>query len=453
MTVLRKYEYDKNGRLSAIETDSTGPLGEHHFIHYNDPIQGWVEVSPEKYKQIKAKNEEEDERLQRELDKVLEEMKEQFEKNFSWHKALTGKEDKSTDNNKTKSDKDAKDTKKENPPKLPNDSSLPKANTVSTIGMVVPARSSGVVSGTITVHPDEYKGIPGIQVFTTSVPLVTGDDGKPSLDQLMVDAGGKLQPANEPVVFQAGDQKVINFLPSGTPGAHVSLPLIFQPRQSAPGAHEITTSPTCFPGSVVAVHGAGRFSGDAGKMLVSVGGTPVTPIAANQDGFFYRVPANVPKSVNDLMFVDVPSSGLLAASAQVAVMTLTTGVAQSVLHKGQKTEGIVGLDADGIPPEAWQGNVAADPDLVDLAELRKRVPDFEPPHAGQPGTILLAILNRSPQTISIADFKGLVKFYSLNQKSLPFKTRLGIRAQGDGGFDIGVIAQAFLAPERCQELH
>jgi hypothetical protein len=132
-------------------------------------------------------------------------------------------------------------------------------------------------------------------------------------------------------------------------------------------------------------------------------------------------------------------------------MTLHTGVGQPLLHKGERTEGVITLQAEGIPAEAWQGRVGADPELVDLAAIRKSAPGFEPPREGQPGTILLAIQNQSPETISIAGFKGTTQVYSLSRHSLPFNTRLGIHATRAGSFNINVIAQPFLAPARFQE--
>jgi len=219
------------------------------------------------------------------------------------------------------------------------------------------------------------------------------------------------------------------------------------------------TDPVCLPGHVTAVHGAGKFSGDAYKLHVSFGGEPVNPIAASTDGFFFQVPANAQEGPAQLVFADQGPQGWFAASATIGVLQLHTGIANPNLHRGLHTTGTVGLTGGGYtgfkPPANQPGhepfkisaersqykNVFYDPELVNLTDLQKQVPDFHPPETGQPGFIFLSIQNRTPNIISIDGFKGNIRSWYLPPDSLPFNTQLGIKAIADGAFDIGIIAQ------------
>jgi hypothetical protein len=361
-------------------------------------------------------------------------------------------------------------------------------STPTAVGLVIPAQATGQISGIVTTDPKRYQGIPGLQVINAIVPLQKGSDGKPSLQNLKVDTGDHvLQPADEGITFKVpasgtvmrsgGTMEIsgreITLLPSGNREAVSQIVVRARPdaESSKPAPYSVdlkggpvlTTSPACLPNNVTAVHGAGRFSGDANKLLVSFAGEAVTPIAASKDVFFFQVPATAHEGASDLVFADEGPNGWFAASTTVRVYQLQTGIANPNLHRGLRTTGTVGFRGGLKKPEATSGvdaqplttpyatNVFYDPDLINLAEIQKQVPDFHLPQPGQQGFTLLSIQNRTPGIISIDGFKGATRSWYLSDDSLPFNTQLGIKAIADGGFDIGVIAQPFYPPVRFEE--
>ena len=221
-------------------------------------------------------------------------------------------------------------------------------------------------------------------------------------------------------------------------------------------SNRITTNPVCQPGKVTAVHGPGQFSGDASRLLVSLNGEPVSPIAATTDGFFVQLPPTLQPGQAQLLFTDQGPNGWFAASTTINVLRVQTGIANPNLHRGLHTTATVGLSMGGYTgfkaPQTRQGeqnDVFVDPDLVSLTELQKQVPDFHPPEKAQQGFIALSIQNRTPGIISIDG--GNMRTWYLKADSLPFNTQLGIKAIADGGFDIGVIAQPLFPLVRMQQ--
>lgn len=342
---------------------------------------------------------------------------------------------------------------------------------------------SGEISGTVTTDPKSYDGVPGLRVLPVTVPLVPDSTGKPTLQGLFFDSGnGVIQPADGPIVFPSS-AKLLTLVPSSNPALKVSLDLTPPPpgqtappqNVSVPGG--ITTSPVCIRNAITAVHGAGQFSGDSNKIVVSFNGEPVIPVAADRDGFFFRVPADAHEGINRLVFADEGPGGPFAASALVSVLKLTTSVDQPVLHKGQRTNGHVTLsprnepiiysgqlnslglrpaDSAGNPtPDVSQSGYWAagfDPDLVDPGAVQKIAPDFHLPKPETAATIFLSMQNASPSIISVDGFNGAYKSYYIAPDSLPFSTTLPIKAHASGGFNIQVLVVPLVAPIRCQEI-
>ena len=308
------------------------------------------------------------------------------------------------------------------------------------MGVVVPAQSSGLISGTVTTEPRKYQGIPGLRVTEIPIALTKGSDGKPSLSNLLVDTGnGVLQPADGPITFP-NQSATVTLMHSGEPTAKVTRGLTVQQHAPLPVSRDITTSPVSFPNGIGVIHGAGRFSGDSGRMLLALNDEPMPVVAANKDAIFFQLPPDASSGPTRLTMVD----GELAASTPLTVVKLVTSVDQPNLLKHQRTNGHVGLQADGLPAEAWNARGGADRDLVDVSEIQKFAPDFHPPQAEQPGVILVAIRNLSPDKISIDGFKGTAKVFSLKKDALPFNETLRIQAKADGNFEVSVVAQPLL---------
>lgn len=280
----------------------------------------------------------------------------------------------------------------------------------------------------------------------------------------LVDGGGKGPTFPPGTTIDFGDGRPLPFGPTyafriDDPNAPFSVtirrpgtkrPLVNQPvRLPLIQNREFPTYPPYVPENrfatpPVAVAGRthvirGPLSGDGTKTKVAIGGKPVRIVAENPRSVFFEVPDDTPAGFTKVTIDD----GGRRAEIPIAVVTIAMSADRLKLKKGQTTR----FHATISGPESW-GDAAwkagAPSDLCDVAALRKKFPDFQPPEAGGEGFLMFSITNLSPGVISISEFARPLRKGDFAAGRYTYDG--AITAVADGGFGIHGEVQAFVAP-------
>jgi hypothetical protein len=196
-------------------------------------------------------------------------------------------------------------------------------------------------------------------------------------------------------------------------------------------------------GSVMVIHG--DTSGNSTVMSLTVDGIPALIVSARPGLLFWRVPELTP----GLHLVTLhPGPGRKPVDLPLYILRLIMSADLLNLMRGQWTlmhVMITGLDR--LPESAWQyGQPPAE--LLDLQGWASRNGGVSPPNPSGPGTVVLVLENKSPETIRMGK-KGDRIVLELRQQDFakgPYVYEDRLQSIKSGGFDIRGAVTAFLSP-------
>jgi len=208
------------------------------------------------------------------------------------------------------------------------------------------------------------------------------------------------------------------------------------------GATSYSMPPVALAGRVNVIRGP--LSGDGTKTTVRIGDRTLPIVAENSNSAFFRIPDDFAPGKFRVSLED----GGRRVEIPLTVLRMTMAADQLKLKKGQSTK----FHVEIAGPESWDDAVwrsaGVPSDLCDVAAVRRKFPDFQPPAPGAEGFLLFAITNLSPSVISIEEFARPLSKKDFSSGS--YKYDGGIGAVADGGFGIHGEVQAFLAPNTAE---
>jgi hypothetical protein len=210
----------------------------------------------------------------------------------------------------------------------------------------------------------------------------------------------------------------------------------------AAGVTSYSMPPVALAGRVNVIHGP--LSGDGTKTIVRIGDRTLPIVAENSGSAFFRIPDDCTPGKFRVSLED----GGRRVEIPITVLRMTMTADQLKLKKGQTAK----FHVEIAGPESWDDAVwrsaGVPSDLCDVAAVRRKFPDFQPPAPGSEGFLLFAITNLSPSVISIEELARPLSKKDFSSGG--YKYDGGIGAVADGGFGIHGEVQAFLAPNTAE---
>src|SRR6266851_2237411 len=329
--------------------------------------------------------------------------------------------------------------------------------TATLVGVVLPTdgRPGEKMSGRVVTDPKKYAGIPALRVVEMELPLARGEDGRATLQGLVVDLGdGRAQPADGVLTVEIprnADRIQLSVRREGSPTLLVrrDLPIGSGRPLGTTAASAYQTSPIYAAGGVLAIRGP--LDGNGNTTDIRVNDQQTTIIAETPRAVYFLLPDGISAGVAHVTL----SEGLRRSSFSIAVVRIEITADRLQLVKGEQTPyHVVVSGPEGLSPSAWRGGVSSD--LVDESNVSKLAPPrFRIPSDRQSGVILLRIENTSPETVSIEGAQNEAVVRTLSREDFvngPYRANGVIRARRTGGFLINATVVPFLAPVTGEQL-
>ncbi|MEJ2245510.1 MAG: hypothetical protein P8Y80_05410, partial [Acidobacteriota bacterium] len=258
---------------------------------------------------------------------------------------------------------------------------------------------------------------------------------------------GVEQPASQPVCFDNTEvlKQTVEVLYEGNVVATFNLSQrlkVTELDKHARYGDNFYSSPSLLPGQVQVIHGP--FDGQGPGTSVDVGGKPGRILAETSQSLYWLLPAD---GGYGSISVTVRDAGR-GATFPVYVLGLAMSADRLKLLRGESTAmqaKVFGPEL--MPAEAWRaGDVS---DVVDMANVAKKFPDFKVPKPGGPGVIFFRLDNISRNTVSMKPSKNesfVVKLDRGSFSSGPYTYEGKIQSKKAGGFQIDGLVIAFFEP-------
>jgi hypothetical protein len=178
---------------------------------------------------------------------------------------------------------------------------------------------------------------------------------------------------------------------------------------------------------------------------------PARIIAESPRTVYFDLPPETGPGPHRLTLQD----GTRGASFPIVRMSITGHIDQPSLLRGQKTNYSVTLNFGQLPDAFWQRGGGMSPELVNPSKIQQAAPGFHIPRAGEPGVVLLAISNASPDTVSIKPSQNervVIPLHRQDFQNNQFTTSGEVQSKKSGSFVLDLIAQAFFSPIPGQAL-
>jgi len=189
---------------------------------------------------------------------------------------------------------------------------------------------------------------------------------------------------------------------------------------------------------------AGPFDGTAVKDNVMVDGRPGTAfvVAESARSLFFRLKDGTPAGMHRVTLRE----GLGEFNFTLCVLNLSLSADQLSLLRGQSTRFRAVISGpETLPASAWRES-SVPSELVDVASLQKLAPEFRAPKAGESGSILFVIENKSRDTVTIGQEVIVLRLNEQDFRNGPYRYEGRITARKSGGFKIDGSVVAFLTP-------
>ncbi len=318
------------------------------------------------------------------------------------------------------------------------------------LGLVTPADAGAgeTFSGSVVADPTSYQNIPGLTVTTVAMPRPPDGDATTLLHELVVEDGtGQPCDADGPIMFAAKGTRHLRLVSPDAPDSPVAVRVPPATAAAEPPTSSFSTLPVCQRDGVQVVRGP--FDGDGTDTAISVSGRAAHVVAESPCAAYYRMPPGVPAGINR---VEVENGGRVARMA-VVVLTLAMNADRLELKKGESTNFQVVVDGGQyIPDVIWERGGGLPP-ATSLEGVRKLAPDFRPPAAGGPGSMLLVLENASPETVTMDKAKGNVIELKLDRSSFklgPYRYAGVLHSTRTGRFTVNGVLTAFFSEHDCQ---
>jgi hypothetical protein len=175
-------------------------------------------------------------------------------------------------------------------------------------------------------------------------------------------------------------------------------------------------------------------------------GKPARVIAAKPGTTFWDVPGDATPGPHQVKIV--PSPGSAPVILTVFVVRLSMSAGQTELLRGQSTRLKVTLAGlEKLPASAWQSGTPP-AHLLDLEQLRRRAPDFQPPTAADSGVVVLILENQATGVIRMGNHGDRIVLV-LHRKDWakgPYVFEEDLQSLQTGGFGIVGTVALFLHP-------
>jgi hypothetical protein len=279
------------------------------------------------------------------------------------------------------------------------------------VGVVLPSEiiPGTSISGSVTLDPKRFEGIPALRVVQTETPLPLDADGHPTLQSMLVTVGSeKPRPAEDGFTssLPSDTSKLsvrLNTMDGTSPLLNTSVSTNPTPSSEKPPSEvrpqDFTTPVACAPNSAQVIHGS--FSGDSRVTQVTVDDVPAQIIAETSHAVYWSLPEGTQPGSHHLRVRD----GSHGAAFMVTVISLEMSADRLTLARGESTAfRVVVRGLTDLPPSSWRANGRSE--LADETKLASSAPSFHLPQAGEDGALLLTLRNGSPTTVSIPNWHG-----------------------------------------------
>ena len=234
---------------------------------------------------------------------------------------------------------------------------------------------------------------------------------------------------------------------------HLRHPIFpFQFRQELRGIEPSTRlalnpfwmSPVLVQGKLGALHGP--VSGDCNQTSLKIDGRSMQPLAVTPGSFYYIPPEGLTPGAHQFQ---ISGAGIPETTIPGFYMTMDEGAGQMHLASGQSTNYFFRLNVGSLPGSAWSTSFFPT-DLMDLNEIRQKVPGFPIPGPNQPATITFLITNDTPRVIKMQDAPSGTFFQTLNAQSFgsngAYQHNGTVTANITGNWMISAVARPFFGP-------
>ncbi|HZI56382.1 MAG TPA: hypothetical protein VFF39_06380, partial [Verrucomicrobiae bacterium] len=239
--------------------------------------------------------------------------------------------------------------------------------------------------------------IPGMRVVKGQIPGVKGATPANLLGSysLRVGAEGTALPADQPFSFTVTKDLFVRVFRTGgreNEGWSTQIPLLAG-ASTFPLPKNFSMPPLNLAGALQRIHGP--FSGNSDRTKIRVNSFPVRLLAESPRGVYCLIPGDLPPGPVEWIVNDSGHNAHLRSW----VLGLQMSADKLKLMKGESTAfHVVIRGVETIPQEAWFGSGEV-PEFIDPGQIRRFLPDFNPPSPSQPGVLVLTLENMSTGTV------------------------------------------------------